>query len=73
MGFRTGTTTTLGFSEGQLRFMLGQTMEHNTMVWTVALCLALQRHHDKLLLSLGAEDSGQGAQRLNEPLNSNSR
>ena len=33
------------------------------MVWTVGLCLALQRHHDDQLLSMGAEDSGQGARR----------
>ena len=33
------------------------------MVWTISLCLALQRHHGDQLLSLGAEDSGQGAQR----------
>ena len=32
------------------------------MVWTVGLCLVLQRHHGDQLLSLGAEDSGQGAQ-----------
>ena len=38
-------------------------MDLHTMVWTVGLCLALQRHRGDQLLSLGAEDSGQGAQR----------
>ena len=38
-------------------------MNLHTMVWIVSLCLALQRHHDDQLLSLGAKDSGKGAQR----------
>ena len=63
MGFRTGTTAAPGLSEGQRRFVLGQAMDLHTMVWTVSLCLALQRHHGDQLLSLGAEDSGQGVQR----------
>ena len=42
MGFRTITTAALGLSEG---FVLGQAMDLHTMVWTVSLCLALQRHH----------------------------
>ena len=32
MGFRTGTTATLGLSEGQRRFVLGQAMDLHTMV-----------------------------------------
>ena len=32
------------------------------MVWILGLCLALQRHNCDQLLSLGAEDSGHGAQ-----------
>ena len=63
MGFRTGTTGALGLSEGQRRFVLGQAMDLHIMVWTVGLCLALQRHQGDHLLSLGAEDYGQGTQR----------
>ena len=63
MEFRMSTTVAPGLSEGQRRFVLGQAMDLHTMVWTVSLCLALQRHHDDQLLSLGAEDSSQGAQR----------
>ena len=57
MGFRTGTTTTPGFFEGQRGLMLGQIMNINTMVWTIGLSLALQWYHGDQLLSLGAEDS----------------
>ena len=53
MKFRTGTTAAPGFSEGQRRFILGQIMDLNTMVWIAGLCLALQRHHGNQLLSLG--------------------
>ena len=52
MGFRTRTTTPHGLSEGQRRFMLAQTMDLNTIVWHVGLCLAMQRHHGDQLLSL---------------------
>jgi hypothetical protein len=62
MGFRTGTTAAPGLSEGQRRFVLGQAMDLHTMVWTVGLCLLLQRHHGDQWLSLGAEDFGQGTQ-----------
>ena len=62
MGFRTGTTAAPGLSEGQRRFVLGQAMDLHTMVWTVGLCLSLQRHCGDQWLSLGAENSGQGAQ-----------
>ena len=63
MEFRTSTTTAPGLSEDQRRFVLGQTMDLHTMVWTVGLSLALQRHQADHLLSLRAEDYGQGAQR----------
>ena len=43
--------------------MLSQAMDLHTMVWTVGLCLVLQRHHSDHLLSLGTKDYGQGAQR----------
>ena len=36
-------------------------MDLNTLVWTVGLCFALQRHCGDQLLSLKAEDCGQGA------------
>ena len=62
MGFRTGTTATPGLFEGQRHTLLGQAKELQTMVWTVGLCLALQRHHGDHLLFLGAVDYGQGAQ-----------
>ena len=64
MGFRTGTTTAPGLSEGQRHFVLGQTMDLHTMVWIVDLCLALQRHHGDQLLSLGVEDSSQMTKRF---------
>ena len=38
-------------------------MDLHTMVWTISLYLVLQQHHGDQLLSLGAEDYGQGAQR----------
>ena len=63
MEFRTRTTATSGFSKDQQCFVLGQTMDLYTMVWTIILCLALQRNHGDQLLSLGAKDLGQWAQR----------
>ena len=44
-------------------FCVGLSHGLHTMVWIVNLCIALQRHHGDYLLSLGAEDFGQGAQR----------
>ena len=41
-GFRIGTTAVPGHYEGQRRFVLGQTMDLHTMVWTISLCLVLQ-------------------------------
>jgi hypothetical protein len=52
MGFRTGTTTAPGLFKGQRRFVLGKAMDLYTIVWTISLCLALQRHHGDHLLSL---------------------
>ena len=63
MGFHIGTLAAPGRSEGQRHFVLGQAMDFHIKVWTISLCLALQRHHGDHLLSLGAEDFGQGAQR----------
>jgi hypothetical protein len=63
MELRTGNTAALGLFEGQRHFVLGQTMDLCTNMWIVGRCLALQRHHDEHLLSLGAEEFGQGAQR----------
>jgi hypothetical protein len=62
MRFRIGTTAAPGLFEGQRCFVLDQAMDLHTMVWTFSLCLALQRHYGDHLLSLGAEDSGHGAQ-----------
>jgi len=53
MGFPTGTTAAPGLSEGQRRFVLGQAIDLHTMVWTVGLCLSLQKHHGDQWLSLG--------------------
>jgi hypothetical protein len=58
MRFRTGTTAALDLSEGQRRFVLGQTMDLHTMVWTIGLFLSLQRHHGDQWLSLREKDSG---------------
>ena len=62
MGCRTGTTVEPGLSEGQRCFVLGQAMDLHTMLWIVSLCIALRWYHGEQLLSLGAEDSSQGAQ-----------
>ena len=59
MGFHTRTTTPLRPSEGQRRFLLGQTMDLNTMMRTIGLCLALQKHFGIYLLYLRIDDSGQ--------------
>lgn len=54
------TIATLGFFEGQRRFVLGQAIDLNTMMCTVDLCLALARHRGDQLLSVGADDSSKG-------------
>ena len=64
MRFHMSTIAAPGLFESQRRFMLGQAMDLNTMVWTVGLFLALQWHHGDMLLSLGREDFGQGAQQF---------
>jgi hypothetical protein len=38
MEFFTNTTTCIGFSKGQQRFVLDQGVDVNTIVWTVGLC-----------------------------------
>jgi hypothetical protein len=40
MGFPTGTTNVLGLSEHQRRFLLGQAMDVNCMIWIVSLVVA---------------------------------
>jgi hypothetical protein len=40
MGFPTGTTATHGLQEGQRRFLLGQAMDLNSIVWIIGICLA---------------------------------
>ena len=64
MEFHIGTTVVPGLSKGQRCFVLGQAMDLHTMVTcivSVLYCLVLQQHHGDQLLSLGAEDYGQGA------------
>jgi site-specific DNA-cytosine methylase len=61
MGFPTGTTAAHGLQEGQRRFLLGQAMDLNTMVWIIGICLAAQQCMDGQLLTLRAEHNGQGA------------
>jgi hypothetical protein len=63
MGSYTGTTANSGLSKGQRRFVLGQTMDLHTMVWTVRLCITFQRHRNDHFLSLEVEDLRQGAHR----------
>jgi len=61
MGFLTGTTAAPGLSEGQRRFLLGQAIDLNTLVWICGLSFALQccqRDHPRVL---GADTDGQGA------------
>ncbi|HEY9806811.1 MAG TPA: DNA cytosine methyltransferase [Candidatus Obscuribacterales bacterium] len=61
MGFLTGTTSAHDLTEGQRRFLLGQAMDLNTLVWVFGICLAIQQHHDGHLLALRSESNGQGA------------
>jgi hypothetical protein len=64
MGFPTGTTAAHGLQEGQRRFLLGQAMDLNSMVWIIGICLAAQQYFHDQLLTLRAEDNGQGAMEL---------
>ena len=61
MGFPTSTTVAHGLQEGQRRFLLGQSMDLNSIVWIIGICLAAQQHMDDQLLPLRAENNGQGA------------
>jgi len=61
MGFPTGTTAAHGLQEGQRRFLLGQAMDLNSIVWIIGICLAAQQRMDDQLLPLRAENNGQGA------------
>ena len=61
MGFPTGTTAAHGLQEGQRRFLLGQVMNFNSIVWIIQICLATQQHMDDQLLPLRTENNGQGA------------
>ena len=61
MGFLTGTTAAHDLTEGQRRFVLGQAMDLNTLVWFLGVCLAVQRSECGHLLALKSEGNGQGA------------
>ena len=61
MGFLTGTTAAPDLSEGQRRFLLGQAIDLNTLVWICGICFAVQRHQHDHPRVLGADHDGQGA------------
>ena len=61
MGFLTGTTAAPDLTEGQRRFLLGQAMDLNTLVWILGMCLAVQQHHRGHLLAVRPQSNGQGA------------
>lgn len=61
MGFLTSTTAAPDLSEGQRRFLLGQAIDLNTLVWVCGLCFAVQRRLRNHLIVLGADSDGQGA------------
>ena len=61
MGFLTSTAAAPGLSEEQRRFLLGQAIDFNTLVWVCGLSFAVQcrqRDHPRVL---GADTDGQGA------------
>jgi hypothetical protein len=60
MGFPTGTTAIHEFQEGQRRFLLGQAMDLNSIVWIIGIYLTAQERMDDQLLPLRAENNGQG-------------
>ena len=60
MGFLTGTTAAHGLREGQRRFLLGQAMDLNSIVWIIGICFAAQQRMDDQLRPLRAENNGQG-------------
>ena len=59
MEFLTGTTTTPSLFENQRDFVLCQTIDLDTTVCTIGLCLALQMHCGDQLF-FGAEDMVKG-------------
>jgi hypothetical protein len=61
MGFLTGTTAAPNLSEGQRRFLLGQAIDLNTLVWVCGLCFAVQQRSRDHPHVLGADFDGQGA------------
>jgi hypothetical protein len=61
MGFPTGTTAAHGLQEGHKRFLLGQAMDLNSIVWIIGICLATQQRMDDQLFPLRAENNGQWA------------
>ena len=61
MGFLTGTTAAPGLSEGQRRFLLGQAIDLNTLVWVCGLSFAVQGYYRDHPRELGAATDGQGA------------
>ena len=61
IGFLTGTTAAHDLTEGQRRFLLGQAMDLNTLVWIIGICCAVQHRHRDQLLAVGTQSNGQGA------------
>ena len=61
MGFLTGTTAAPDLSEGQRRFLLGQAIDLNTLVWVCGLCFAVQHHVRDHPRVPEAGSDGQGA------------
>jgi hypothetical protein len=60
MGFLTGTTAAHGLQQGQRRFLLGQAMDLNSIVWIIGIFLVAQHPMDDQLRPLKAENNGQG-------------
>jgi hypothetical protein len=52
MGFCTCTTAAHRLQEGQRRFLLGQTVDLNSIMWIIGICLAAQQQIDNQLLPL---------------------
>jgi hypothetical protein len=61
MDFPTGTTAAHGLQECQRRFLLEQTMDLNSIVWIIGICLTAQQRMDDQWLPLRAKNNGQGA------------
>ena len=60
MGFLTRTTATPDLSEGQHRFLLGQAIDLNTLVWICGLYFAVQHHLRDHSVVLGVHSDGEG-------------